>query len=553
MDFSAACRVCSGVYTDSAAVSGWCRGNQGNVPAHAVNHPGPPNRFVPLVVPLEAGLEPMVALRRLRGWSRSVLLHSPAGAGGPAGRYSFLAADPVVWFELDSPAEAFPLPGDPFGRRAAMEKLAAVEAALERWSTHSIPGLPPFQGGWIGCCSYELGGLFERLPWPISDPLRIPLAVFGLYDFVLAWDHGAGLSWLICQGVPANSAAERMARARQRCDAVLECLAGSGNAVPESADSGGGSGSPPGPLDGLPEGFPCLTEAAPPTGLAGDGGMSVSRLYSNLDRAGHLRAIERCVGLIRNGDIFQANLAQHLFCPAAAGSLELFESLCRVNPAPHAAWMDWGRFQVASASPERLFAVQNGRIETRPIKGTRPRSSDPVMDAAAARELQASRKDRAENTMIVDLMRNDLSRICHDDSVRVTQWCGLESFSSVHHLVSAVEGRLREGVGLPQVLAALFPGGSVTGAPRIRAMEVIAGLEQTARGAYCGALGYWGLDGSADFSLLIRTVTATRGWWQFPVGGGIVADSDPEQEHAETWHKAAGLLRAMAALEIVPE
>jgi para-aminobenzoate synthetase component 1 len=187
-------------------------------------------------------------------------------------------------------------------------------------------------------------------------------------------------------------------------------------------------------------------------------------------------------------------------------------------------------------------------VETRPIKGTRRRSSDPQVDAAAATELLTSEKDRAENVMIVDLLRNDLSRVCEPDSVQVERLCGLESYPFVHHLVSVVRGRLAGELTPIDLLAASFPGGSITGAPKIRAMEIIADLEPTARGAYCGSLGYWGWNGTVDWNILIRTITASRGWWQFQVGGGIVADSQAAAEEEETWTKAAGLVRTIESL-----
>ncbi|NLE40171.1 MAG: anthranilate synthase component I family protein, partial [Pirellulaceae bacterium] len=200
---------------------------------------------------------------------------------------------------------------------------------------------------------------------------------------------------------------------------------------------------------------------------------------------------------------------------------------------------------IVSASPERFLSVRDGLVETRPIKGTRPRSSDEAVDRTARDELCRSDKDRAENVMIVDLLRNDLSRVCQIDSVLVRDLCRLESYRHVHHLVSVVEGRLEKNRGPIDLIRAAFPGGSITGAPKVRAMEIIAELEPTARGPYCGSLGYIGFDGSMDLSILIRTITAGRGWWQAPVGGGIVAQSDPRREYEETWHKAEGLLQAM--------
>jgi para-aminobenzoate synthetase component I len=206
--------------------------------------------------------------------------------------------------------------------------------------------------------------------------------------------------------------------------------------------------------------------------------------------------------------------------------------------------------QVISSSPERFVQMLDRQIETRPIKGTRPRLSDPIADAGMAHLLQQSKKERSENVMIVDLLRNDLSRVADPDSVKVTQLCALERYPFVWHLVSAITARLASGQTATDLLAAIFPGGSITGAPKIRAMEIIAELEPTVRGPYCGGLGYLSFAGDMDSNILIRTITACDGWWQLPVGGGIVAESDPKLEEQETWHKAEGILRAIDAIRI---
>jgi len=268
-------------------------------------------------------------------------------------------------------------------------------------------------------------------------------------------------------------------------------------------------------------------------------------LTSNFSCEGYLRAVQRAIEYICAGDVFQVNLAQRLLLPAREHAASLYLRLRERNPAPFAGYFDLGEFQIASASPERFLRVRDGHVESRPIKGTRPRTASPAADARAADELRRSEKDRAENVMIVDLLRNDLSRVCAPESVQVSQLCGLEVYAFVQHLVSAVCGRLRDPFGPIDLLRAAFPGGSVTGAPKIRAMEIIAELEPTARGPYCGSLGYLGFDGSADLSILIRTITAGRGWWQALVGGGIVAQSVPAQEYEETWDKATGLIKAL--------
>ncbi|MGI9457313.1 MAG: anthranilate synthase component I family protein, partial [Aeoliella sp.] len=267
---------------------------------------------------------------------------------------------------------------------------------------------------------------------------------------------------------------------------------------------------------------------------------------SNFSRDNYLQTVARAVEYIHAGDVFQVNLSQRLLHAAEGSSAELYLRLRERNPAPFSAYFDLGEFQIASASPERLLQVAGRQVESRPIKGTRPRIARPEADLFAGDELFQSSKDRAENAMIVDLVRNDLSRVCDADSVRVTQLCGLETYAYVQHLVSVVEGKLATGRSNIDLLRAVFPGGSITGAPKVRAMEIIAELEPTTRGAYCGSLAYLGFDGTMDSSLLIRTITAGRGWWQLPVGGGIVADSDPKSEYEETWHKAAGMLRALS-------
>jgi para-aminobenzoate synthetase component 1 len=268
-------------------------------------------------------------------------------------------------------------------------------------------------------------------------------------------------------------------------------------------------------------------------------------ITSNFSKDGYLAAVQRVIDYIRDGDVFQVNLSQRLMAPALDDSVSLYRRLRSCNPATFAGYFDLGEFQIVSASPERFLQVLDREVESRPIKGTRPRTGDPAADREAEADLLASEKDRAENVMIVDLLRNDLSRVCTAESVRVGRLCGVEAYRHVLHLVSSVRGRLREECSPIDLIRAAFPGGSITGAPKVRAMEIIAELEPTARGAYCGSLGYLGFDGAMDLSILIRTITAGRGWLQFPVGGGIVAQSSPEKEYEETWHKAEGLLQAL--------
>jgi para-aminobenzoate synthetase component 1 len=468
-------------------------------------------------LPLAAELRPAPdvesALLALASQPHSLLLDS-AVRDGRLGRYSFLVADPF---------EFFTMPSD------KTHGLSLLESRLRSWPAQARPDLPPFQGGAAGLLSYDLAQSLERIPPPHRDEFQTPPMAIGLYDTVLAFDHALHRAWLVSQGFPETEPIQRQRRAAQRIEQFQAWL----RQAPGAARTWQSPTARP-----LP---PIATsELAPQFTVPGPRGLT-----SNFTAGGYRAAVQRAIDYIHAGDIFQVNLAQRLLFPAASDSLSLYLRLRQCNPAPFAGWFDLGDTQIVSASPERFLRVRGGRVEARPIKGTRPRISWAEADLFAGDDLLQSEKDRAENVMIVDLLRNDLSRVCEPDSVRVTELCGLETYQFVQHLVSAVEGQLAPGMTAIDLVRAAFPGGSITGAPKIRAMEIIAEIEPTARGAYCGSLGYFGFDGSADLSILIRTITARRGWWQFPVGGGIVAQSSPQREYEETWHKAEGLLRAL--------
>ncbi len=464
-------------------------------------------------MPPECSLE--WAWERLGRLPHCLLLDSSLAAP-QLGRYSYLTAAPVQWFTSRLQGTA--------SKERVTQPFGPLPEWLAKFSTRRVTGLPPFQGGLGGLLTYEFGHHFERLPTAKHNPFQLPVLAFGLYDWVLAWDQQTQQGWLVSQGLPETDLARRHALARERADQVLGLLTS-----PEAASHSTGTFAHPEPGLDFPPQYP-LTQ--------------LSGLSSNFSREGYLSAVERAIEYIRAGDIFQVNLSQQLLLPAATNSPALYQRLRTGNSSTFGSFFDLGEAQIVSASPERLLAVDQNRLESRPIKGTRRRTGQPIVDLAAAEELLQSVKDRAENAMIVDLVRNDFSRVCTADSVQVEQFCKLEPYRSVLHLVSAVTGELAPGKHVWDALAAMFPGGSVTGCPKIRAMQIITELEGAARGAYCGSIGYLGLDGQADFNLLIRTITASRGWWQFPVGGAIVAQSDPEQEYEETWVKAAGLLQA---------
>jgi para-aminobenzoate synthetase component 1 len=371
--------------------------------------------------------------------------------------------------------------------------------------------------------------VLEHLPAPRYDDLRLPHALLGLYDWVIAWDHRQSRAWLVSTGVPERGPS-RTLRASSRLAGVLEWLA-----APVSAELGPRVPRPS--VHGAAPSYPVDLSAL----RSGPGA-----IRSTFTRAAYLEAVECVREYIAAGDIFQANLSQRLQAPCDVHPWTLYRRLRLTSPAPFSAYLELADIVVASASPERFLLLDaDRRVETRPIKGTRPRGDTPERDAALAGELRSSEKDRAENLMIVDLLRNDLSRVCRPGTVRASELFALEHYSAVQHLVSTVVGELDEGAGAVDLLAAAFPGGSITGAPKIRAMEIIAELEPTTRGVYSGSIGYLGLDGTMDTSIAIRTCVVAGDTVYFPVGGGIVADSDPEAEYQETLAKAAGMLRAV--------
>lgn len=438
-----------------------------------------------------------------------VILFDSALRDGDCGRYSFLTAEPQRTFRIERPACG----ADPF---------LELRAALAEVQSNHVVELPPFQGGLAGLLSYELGGCWEQLPSPTVNDFSLPVLCAGLYDWVIAWDHAQSRCWLIVQAW-ARDTKTLLARLRQTLLDAQDCTAASDMTL--AGDS--------------------LRIETPQHSLDAPAQADL-QLFSNFSREQYLDAVARVIEYIRAGDIFQANLSQRLVCPAPGAPLDLYRRLRTVNPAPFAAYFAVDDWALLSASPERFLRVGGGAVETRPIKGTRRRRENPEADLYTRDELRESSKDQAENLMIVDLLRNDLSRVCRPGAIRVPQLCGVETYQTVQHLVSQVCGRLQPGHNFFDVVAAAFPGGSITGAPKVRAMEIISEIERVARGPYCGSLFYCSADGRADSSILIRTLVQRRGWIACGVGGGVVAQSDPVAEYEETLHKAAGMLHALS-------
>ncbi len=433
------------------------------------------------------------------------------------GRYSFVTCDPFEFLDVSSDGS---------------DGLTELAEHVGRFTESTIPGLPPFQGGAAGLFSYDLCHSLERLPRPRFDEFETPALAVGLYDTVVAFDHQTNQAWIISQGFPEYDPGVRYRRANERLNQFRSWIhepAGQAWQRTGQADSGSSRFTNLSRREIAPQ---FATSAAPD-------------LTSDFSPGGYQKAIQRVIDYICSGDAFQVNLSQRLLHPATDNSVALYLRLRERNPATFAAYFDLGEFQIVSASPERFVHVRDRQVEARPIKGTRGRTRNPEADLFAGDDLLQSEKDRAENVMIVDLLRNDLSRVCRADSVQVTDLCRLETYEYVQHLVSVVRGELRDNCSPIDLIRCAFPGGSITGAPKVRAMEIIAELEPTARGPYCGSLGYIGFDGTLDLSILIRTITAGRGWWQIPVGGGIVAQSEPQVELDETWQKAKGMIRAL--------
>ncbi len=424
-------------------------------------------------------------------------------AEGAQGRHSFIAADP---FHILQSRDGQIQDGE---RISAGDPFARLAEGLARYPIETVPSLPPFQTGVAGYFAYDLAQHLERLPKHRVDDQPLPDMLLGFYGWTIAFDHEPRRAWIMANGHPASGEAEQQVLARERLAWIKEELA-----------------------------EPAPSPSAP----------VIARPRPDIDRQAYESMVRRVIDYILAGDIYQANLSQRFTAalPEDADPFQLYCNLRRLNPAPFAAFLSHGEVALLSASPERFLRLQGRQVETRPIKGTRPRGRTGEEDAALARELLASEKDRAENLMIVDLLRNDLSRVCTDRSVEVPVLFGLESFATVHHLVSVVTGELRPGMTAIDLLRAAFPGGSITGAPKIRAMEIIAELEPNRRGPYCGSIGYIVFDGSMDTSIVIRTMAVSGRQLTFHVGGGIVADSDPTAEYEESLTKAKAVIESLS-------
>ncbi len=452
--------------------------------------------------------------------ARAVLLRSQSGTS-QKGRYSLVTGWPFLSFRswgaqcrLECEGRRIQQYGDPW------LSLATLVARYEMGDSVDVP-FP--LGGCFGSWGYDLKGFLEpTVGRRAAHDLALPDCDLGFYDSLVVFDHAEGVVLVVATGIRPDGS--RAARAEQEQAArwlrLLE------TPVPEG-----------GPGDEVKDKIEPLR-----------GEMACA---GSMTRDSFLRAVVTAQSYIRSGDIYQVNLSHRMSRPWHADSWELYRQLSSLSPAPFSAWMDFGDYGLASSSPELFMLMNGGRVETRPIKGTRPRDADPVRDAQLSYELQASEKERAELLMITDLLRNDLGRVCDYGTVRVPDLLRLERYAQVQHLVSTVEGQLRPDVSHFQALAACFPGGSITGAPKIRAMQIIDELEPVSRGPYTGALGYLGFNRESQLSVAIRVALVRDGMAYYHAGAGIVADSDPVAEYEETLVKAAAFrqLRELSTTE----
>jgi para-aminobenzoate synthetase component I len=486
---------------------------------------------------------PESLVEQLRGEPGVVLLRSQPGQGAaqtggafdsPQARYSFVTARPFLKMRsFGSRCELSTQPNEKDARLPGPETQVQfgnpwriLEGLMARYELLDEPDLPFPLGGCFGYWGYDLKNFVEpQLPRRAVDDLELPDCHVGFYDSLVAFDHRLGKTWIISTGLGVDGSREEARAGQQR--KLWEILLKHPSCEGTIRDS---VRPHPGPL-------PQKRETQRPR--------QDIPLTSNFSRNEFIAIVERAQRYIRAGDIYQVNLAQRLAAPCAVTGWDLFQRLAAVSPAPFSAYLDCGGFQIASSSPELFLKLSGAHILTRPIKGTRPRSADADRDAQLTYELTTSPKEMAELVMITDLLRNDLGRVCEYGSVQVPELVRLERFAQVQHLVSTVEGRLRAGVAHFAAFAACFPGGSITGAPKIRGMEIIDELEPVTRGPYTGALGYLGFNRESQLAIAIRTAVCKEGTAYFHAGAGIVADSIPEAEYEETLAKAAGFLAAL--------
>lgn len=436
------------------------------------------------------------------------------------GRYSFIGSDPFLVLKSRGDTLTLLVAGRE-EKRKTTNPFRDLGRLLGEYELEASGFPVPLVGGGVGYFSYDLCHFIEKVPSTAVDDLQLPECCLGFYDVVVAFDHLTHRTYIASTGFPELDEGRRIKRARERLQQIKARIV-NGRVDPHHRQT-----------------HPVENGRTSPDDFSG----AITR--SNFTQQQYIRAVEIAREYIASGEIYQVNLSQRFEGNLTTHPYSLYQTLRRINPAPFAAYLNFDEVTVLSASPERFLKLEGDRVETRPMKGTRPRGRSSAEDEAIVRELLSSEKDRAENVMIVDLERNDLGKVCHFGTVNVIELFTVEKYATVFQLTSCVEGRLRENKNRIDLLEACFPGGSITGAPKIRAMEIIDELEPTRRSIYTGSIGYLSFSGQMDLNIVIRTILARKDRVYFQVGGGIVYDSRPEGEYQETLHKAKALFQAL--------
>jgi anthranilate synthase component 1 len=515
--------------------------------------------LLPVSCELFADLEtPVSVYLKVAGGPYSFLLESVEG-GERIARYSFVGLDPYLVLTTCGRSATLTWRSGPKAGTCetlpCADPLRLIEAELARSRLVKLPGMPRFHGGAVGYLGYETVACFERLPMPEADPLHLPEAVFCFTETMLVFDHLRRSLRVISHVRLDEDLEANYQRAVETIERLRACLQ-SGTAPVSSAVGEGGTRAGAGArATNGSESAGARHPQAPAAvgGFAGGtplGAVSTASGVPFLTSQPRFEAmVERAKEYIQAGDIFQVVLSQRFARPATTQPFSVYRALRAINPSPYLYYLDLGEVAVVGASPELLVRVEDGEVIIRPLAGTRPRGKDAAADLALERELRADEKERAEHLMLVDLGRNDVGRVAEPGSVRVTEFMEVEKYSHVMHLMSHVTGRLRADLTPYDALRAAFPAGTLSGAPKVRAMEIIAELEGERRGVYGGAVGYFSHSGNLDMAIGLRTLVLKDGVAYGQAGAGIVADSVPTTEYEETAHKAGALMRALERAE----
>lgn len=468
-------------------------------------------QMLPLRVEIPLGEEtPESIYLKMQDEEPSALLESVEGETKLA-RYSFIASQPRLLFGFRKGRAWTRKPGGPFRQKVSADPVSELESLLGMRSFAKGDGLPRFWGGAIGYLSYDVVRAFENLPERLAERLNLPEAQFLFTDVLFAVDHLRKAVSVICPACGHNARA-----AYRNAERKIRVALGRLNQPLRQSSFGGR------------------------TSVGGN-----TSFKSEISRTRFLKMVLRAKRYIQEGDIIQVVLSQRFSAQFSGDTFEIYRQLRRINPSPYMYYLNFGELKIIGTSPEILVRKEGNEAEVRPIAGTRPRGKTPDADEALARELLADPKERAEHVMLVDLGRNDLGRVCERDSIRVTLFMNVERYSHVMHIVTDIIGKLSDGKTAFDLLRASFPAGTVAGAPKIRAMEIVEELEASRRGPYAGAVGYFGYDGNMDFAINIRSVVVCGERLHIQAGAGIVADSIPEREYQETLNKAKAMFYAI--------